>query len=233
MSLSVRSSLVRNLPLPSRPLAGLRLIVTMPPSGFFGGVERRRAIDQARALRQIGAKLYPFETSLVYRDDRLALQDEVAKMRAFGADAVIGAQHAGYALQGGMVANGPHGGLTNLFLDVLELPTLLYWDQALTQASRYFIRSWPTGPSESRSGALGRLRELMTHPLAVHFFPDSGHKAEFERLGVGALSTARVFVTAVSDDFVAYGKTQRSFEQTDRLAFFGNVFGRRRKCHLR
>jgi hypothetical protein len=64
----------------------------------------------------------------------------------------------------------------------------------------------------------------MTHPLAVHFFPDSGHKAEFERLGVGALSTARVFVTAVSDDFVAYGKTQRSFEETDRLAFFGNVY---------
>lgn len=214
--------------IPRRPLlAGLRLVVTLPPPGFFGGLDRRRADDHAAALRALGASVYEFKTEAVYWKDRAALESQISDIRTFAPDAVIGTQHAGYAIQGGMIddPDRPAAEPRNLFLDVLELPTVLYWDHVLTQAARYLIPSWPSSPQDSAPGILAKLKHLLTHPLAMHFFPDSGHAAELARSGIATFDHDPVFVTAVSQLFVDHGaETHRAPAHPEALAFFGNLY---------
>src|SRR5262245_29075178 len=142
-------------------LSGLRLIATMPPAPYFGGLDRRRAKDQVDALRGLGARVYEFETDAVYRGDRIALQRQIEEIRSFAPHAVIGTPQGGYAVQGGIMPNNgalAHGSPKNLFLDVLELPTLLYWDHVVPQAARYVLQSWPSLPERSQTGVLRRLK---------------------------------------------------------------------------
>jgi hypothetical protein len=213
--------------IPPRPaLSGLRLVVTLPPPGFFGGLDRRRADDHAAALRALGASVYEFKTEAVYWKDRAALESQIADIKAFAPDAVIGTQHAGYAIQGGTAddPDRPESEPRNLFLDVLELPTVLYWDHVLTQAARYLIPSWPASPQESASGMMPKMKRLLTHPLAMHFFPDSGHAAELRKIGI-AFDHDPVFVTAVSQPFVQHGAEVHGAPACpEELAFFGNLY---------
>ena len=207
------------------PLLGLRLVVTLPPPGFFGGLDRRRADDHAAALRALGASVYEFKTEAVYWKNRAAVESQIADIEAFEPDAVIGTQHAGYAIQGGTIDDAASGEAPcNLFLDVLELPTVLYWDHVLTQAARYLIQSWPSSPQESAPGMMPKLRRLLAHPLAMHFFPDSGHAAELRKIGI-AFDHDPVFVTAVSQLFVEHGAVaQGAPNRPETLAFFGNLY---------
>src|SRR5262249_14619073 len=113
----------------------------------------------------------------------------------------------------------------NLFLDVMGLPTVLYWDHVLTQAARYVIDSWPRSPAESKSGVIPALKALLTHPNAINFFPDSGHAAEIEKLGLLSCEHDPFFVTAVSQVFVQHGLEEHgSAVQGEELAFFGNIY---------
>ena len=212
---------------PSTPLAGLRLVATLPPPGFFGGLDRRRADDHAASLRALGASVYEFATEAIYWNDRASLDRQIQDIRAFAPDAVIGTQHAGYALQGAMVSD-PDGlqiAPRNLFLDVLRVPTVLFWDHVLTQAARYTIQRWPKDPQDSAPGTVSRLKRLLQHPLALHFFPDSGHVAELERMGLASFDYDPVFVTAVSQLFVDHGTESPSQPATrEQVAFFGNLY---------
>ncbi len=212
---------------PRAPLSGLRLVVTLPPPGFFGGLDRRRADDHAAALRALGASIYEFNTAAIYGKDRVALDSQIADLRNFAPDAVIGTQHAGYAVQGGMIDDPDHPDdePQNLFLDLLELPTVLYWDHLLTQAPRYLIQSWPSLPQDSTPGMLPKLKRLLGHPLAVHFFPDSGHAAEIHKIGIPPFDHDPVFVTAVSQLFVQHGaEVHGAPARPEELAFFGNLY---------
>ena len=214
------------MPPSATPLSGLRLVVTLPPPGFFGGLDRRRADDHAAALRALGASVYEFKTEATYWKDRAALASQIADIKAFAPDAVIGTQHAGYAIQGGMIHDHdrPENEPRNLFLDVLELPTVLYWDHVLTQAARYLIESWPSSPQESASGMMPKLKRLLAHPLAMHFFPDSGHAAELRKIGI-AFDHDPVFITAVSQLFVHHGaESHGAPARPEELAFFGNLY---------
>jgi hypothetical protein len=209
-------------------LAGLRLVVTLPPKPYFGGLDRRRAEDHADALRSLGATIYEFKTEAVYCNDRSTLQRQIEDIRAFAPDAVIGTQHSGYAIQGGMMPDdGPtsYGQSRNLFLDVLDLPTVLYWDQVLPQAARYVLPLWPSLPEGSQHGAVRRLKELMMHPRAMHFFPDTGHSAELNKMGIISFDYDPIFVTAVSQVFVQHGMEAAISPMAEQeVAFFGNIY---------
>jgi hypothetical protein len=207
------------------PLSEFRLVVTLPPSGFFGGLDRRRADDQVMALQALGATVYAFETRAIYAKDYAEVDRQIAEIKEFKPDAVIGAQHAGYAIQGGMIQD-PDGALIqNLFLDVLGLPTVFYWDHVLTQAARYLIAAWPRSPAESVSGVISKLKALMAHPLAVHFLPDSGHITELNRLGLASFAYDPFFVTAVSQVFVQHGEEAHGAPtHLEAVSFFGNLY---------
>ena len=65
----------------------------------------------------------------------------------------------------------------------------------------------------------------MTHPLAVHFVPDSGHAAELVRMGAVAFHYDPLFVTAVSELFVQHGlEGHGSPLRPEKVSFFGNLY---------
>jgi len=208
-----------------RPLFGLRLVATLPPREWFGGVDFARARDQVAALIELGASVYEFDVTAVYAPDRSEFQAQIDGIRAFKPDAVIGTPHAGYAVQS-VTTNTETGRPRNIFFDQLELPTVLYWDHFLTQAPYYIIHPWPRTPSESVAGSFDQLRKLLAHPRTVHFFPDSGHIDELRTLGLATVDDQSWFVTAVSMEFISHGRCSfrilRKWEND--LAFFGNIY---------
>jgi hypothetical protein len=206
-------------------LFGLRLVITLPPPLFFGGVDRKRAIDSAQALRGLGANVYEFETDPVYRQDHVSLACQIETVRAFRPDAIIAASQAGYVLEAPLLnGKGPEPS-HNLFLDILDLPVIFYWDQVIPQLARYVASRWPSHPAESTAGILNRMQEVMTHRNAVHFFPDTGHIKRLQEMGIVGLSPDSWMVTSVPMTYVDYGDQHGDIcNFGNQLAFFGNLY---------
>jgi hypothetical protein len=209
------------------PLSGLRLAVTMPPSSYFGGCDLAIARDHVFALRGLGAVVYELDTTPAYQGDDPTLRRQLDDLRDFRPDAAIGAPHGGYAIQPFTSYRDPEQPETpnNLFLDRLEVPTLLYWDHALLQPPRYLVSPWPESPEDSTGGVIRQLRALFTHPLAVHFFSDSGHIAELRTLGIAEFRDDVCYVPGISHQYVEYGRTAHHDRgQNGDVAFFGNIY---------
>src|ERR1035441_2359640 len=52
------------------PLAGLRIVVTMPPHTWFGGVDFNFAVEMAQELRDLGATVFDLDTgAFVFRNE--------------------------------------------------------------------------------------------------------------------------------------------------------------------
>ena len=115
--------------------------------------------------------------------------------------------------------------LRNLFLDELELPVILFWDHALTQAADYWLHPLPETPFDSQGGAREALRSLFGHPNTAHFFPDSGHALELSKLGIGSFREDTWYVQSVGRAFANSGlKTDDVQSFDDEVAFFGNIY---------
>jgi hypothetical protein len=210
-----------------RPLAKLRLVATLPPRRFFGGNNLLRAHDQIAALKTLGATVYEFDTEAVYTNNQSEIKRQREAIIAFHADAVVGTPHAGYVVQGGMIAK-PAGSTRrcrNIFFDDLELPAVLYWDHALTQAARYWLSAWPEQPGESDDGALDTLKELFSRPDVAHFFPDTGHAGALGELGIGSFDETAWYVQEVAKPFARAGSSaERPEKYQENVAFFGNLY---------
>ena len=212
----------------SRPLSGLRFVVTLPPAHFFSGCDLAIARDHVVALRELGAAVYEFDTAPSYAKKSAELQQQVDDLQRFRADAVIGAPHAGYAIQAFTSFSGgqdPDAIPRNLFLDDLDLPTFLYWDHALLQLPFYLLSQWPRGPEQSKAGVLRLLRAVFTHPRASHFFPDTGQIAELRRLGIAEFPADAAYIPGISHQYVDYGRAPDSAGgENGGAAFFGNIY---------
>lgn len=211
---------------PEKPLAHCRLVATLPPKSFFGGNNLLRGLDHVEALKALGAAVYTFDTNAVYTGDRAEIERQKSEIIDFRPDAVIGTPHAGYVVQGGMIAPASaRGRPRNLFLDDLGLPAILFWDHALTQAARYLLNPVPERPSDSCEGILDALRGLFRHPRIVHFFPDSGHAKTLDELGVASFDDSAWYVQGVARPFAESGADFAGPEQYDEeVAFFGNLY---------
>jgi hypothetical protein len=202
--------------------------VTLPPGHFFSGCDLAIARDHVLALRELGAIVYEFDTTLAYSRNHAGLQQQLDDLRAFRPDVAIGAPHGGYALQPFTAFSrgpDPNTTLRHPFLDDLELPTFFYWDHALLQIPRYLADRWPKGPDDSTVGVLDQLRALFNHPRALHFFPDSGQIAELHRLGIAELPAHARYVPGISHQYVEEGSEHHSpGGTTDSVAFFGNIY---------
>ena len=200
----------------SLPLSGLRLAVTLPPAHFFSGCDLAIARDHVFALQQLGAAVYEFDTTPAYMRLKSDLGKQLDDLRRFRPDAVIGAPHAGYAVQ-------PF--VRHSLLDELDVPRLLYWDHALLQLPRYLVKPWPGSPGESSAGVLARLRALFKHPRAFHFFPDSGQIPALHDLGIADFPPDSAYLPGISHQYVDYGRDQGdSSGESREVAFFGNIY---------
>jgi hypothetical protein len=205
------------------PLHGLRLVATLPPGQFFGGNNLLRARAQIAALRSLGAAVYEFDTQAVYANDRATVQRQASEIVEFRPDAAIGTPHAGYVVQGGMCDR--PAGRRNLFIDELELPTILFWDHALTQAAHYLLYPWPESPAQSQDGALATLAAFFHGRNVVHLLPDTGHARELERLNIAPFPANAWYVQGVDRAFVQAGQqADREAAWDEDVAFFGNIY---------
>jgi len=101
------------------------------------------------------------------------------------------------------------------------VPALVH---VLTQAM-YSLPNPPSEADDSRGGVIAELRRLFTHPRAYHFFPDSGHIAEVNRLGLGSFDASNHYVPGVPHQYIEYGERLRWRGGHDaRVAFFGNLW---------
>ena len=203
----------------SLPLSGLRMAVTLPPLHFFGGVDYNFAVEMTAELRRLGANVFELDTEgFHFRNDHY-VQGAIEALRAFAPDVAIGLPNANYAF---MCRD---SGQRNVFSDVLEIPTVMLWDQGLLQLPKLCLEPLPDSPADGRRGAIERMRQLLNHPLYHHYSPDSGHIEALDRLGIISRERVRFFFQPAYPNFVNYGHLQPpagAFRTP--LAFAGNVY---------
>jgi hypothetical protein len=165
-------------PLPSRPLAGLKIAVTSPPPEWFGSYDSKFAADMARDLREMGAELMEIDIARLHAKDAEYVTAILADLRRFRPDVAIATPNAGY----GMLVTDPEG--RHLFRDILQIPMILMWDHGVLQFSALVLRPAPNGVEDSSDGSIQRLRTALDHRLFIHYSPDRGHTALMRKLGV-------------------------------------------------
>src|ERR1017187_5018284 len=135
----------------STPLKGLRIAFTLPPHGWFGGVDYDFAIEMSEELRILGAEIFPVDVAGFTSQNEIYAGNVVESLRSFKADVAISLPNALYIL---LCAAGGE----NIFRDVLGIPTLMLWDHGLLQLPRQILNHNPNVPEESRDGAIRRIR---------------------------------------------------------------------------
>jgi Glycosyl transferases group 1 len=162
---------------------GLRVVVTRPPDDWFYGLAHQYAALYAQSFRDLGAEVLAVPVAPFATQDREAIRELVGQIRRFRPDLAIGLHDAGYALYC-RAGRTPEQAPTNVFVDWLELPTILLWDHAMLQFAPILLGQLPDHPDESVGGCLELFRAELSHPLYVHVARDSGHREMAHALGV-------------------------------------------------
>jgi hypothetical protein len=204
------------VPDPSKPLAGLRVAVTLPPQAWFGGVDYKFAADMIRNLEEMGADLIQIDIARLVARDQAYISSILSGLRSFPPDVALGTPNAGYAL----LATDMKG--NNLFRDVLKIPTVLIWDHGVLQFSGLILQPLPNGVEESSGGCVRRLRKALDHPLFIHYSPDRGHTSVMRDLGVLVDQPVQQFL------HIAFPAYMRPVEENPAIkpgiAFAGNLY---------
>ena len=177
-----------------QPLKGLRVAATTPPAAWFGAVDYDFAIDMQRELTLLGAEVCALPVNPFISRNEGEIGYAVRALKSFRPDVAISLANAGYPL----LCNTLDG--KNVFREVLEIPTVMLWDHGPLQFSRAVLGKSPAAPSQSQGGCIRRLREALDHPLFVHYSPDRGHIAAFDKLRIGVLYRGRPHQAASARD---------------------------------
>jgi hypothetical protein len=201
------------------PLAGLRVAITLPPHGWFGGVDYNFAIEMSEELRVLGATVFDVDVAGFTSGNDIYIAGVIEALRAFRADVAVSLPNALYIL---LCATRDQ---KNIFRDILHVPSLMLWDHGLLQLPRQILNHNPETPEESQKGAIRRIRRALNHPLYLHYSPDKGHIAALDKLGIVEARKVRFFLQPAYPNFVRYGyrtPPRNLFRST--VAFAGNVY---------
>jgi Glycosyl transferases group 1 len=201
------------------PLHGLRVVTTMPPHPWFGGIDYNFAVEMSDELRALGANVFDLHVGSIIAQNEVYIRDSIQALRSFRPDVAISLPNALYALLCGTPKH------ENIFKDILQIPTLMLWDHGLLQLPQQILGPLPATPAEAAGGSIRRLRKALNHPLYLHYSPDRGHIAVLDKLGVIDSSKVRFFLQPAYPNYVRYGYgTSPSGAFRTRLAFAGNVY---------
>jgi hypothetical protein len=203
----------------SLPLAGLRIAITLPPHGWFGGVDYNFAIEMSEELRVLGATVFDVDVAGFTSQNEIYVADVVEALKSFRPDVAVSLPNALYILL--CVTRDQR----NIFRDILRVPTLMLWDHGLLQLPRQILNHNPGTPEESQKGAIRRIRRILNHPLYLHYSPDKGHIAALDKLGIVEAKKVRFFLQPAYPNFVRHGyrtPPRNLFRST--VAFAGNVY---------
>ena len=203
----------------SGALSGLRIVTTLPPHPWFGGIDYNFAIEMSDELRALGASVFDLRVGSLITQNDVYIRDTIQTLKSFRPDVAISLPNALYALQ----CNTPKH--ENIFKDILQIPTIMLWDHGLLQLPQQILGPLPATPAESAGGSIRRLRKALDHPLYLHYSPDRGHIAELDRLGVIDCDKVRFFLQPAYLNYVRYGyRTPSASAFRTRMAFAGNVY---------
>ena len=203
----------------SGPLHGLRIVATLPPHPWFGGIDYNFAIEMSEELRALGASVFDLNVSSFVARNDVYLRDSIQALKSFKPDVAISLPNALYAIQCKTPRN------ENIFKDVLQIPTLMLWDHGLLQLPQQILGPLPATPAEASGGSLRRLRKALDHPLFLHYSPDRGHIDVLHKLGVMDRNKVRFFLQPAYPNYVRYGyRTPSPGAFRTRMAFAGNVY---------
>jgi len=201
------------------PLAGLRIAITLPPHGWFGGVDYNFAIEMSDELRLLGAEVFDVDVAGFTSQNEVYIASVIEGLKTFRPDVAVSLPNALYIL---LCATREQ---KNVFRDILRVPTLMLWDHGLLQLPRQILNHNPSTPEESQKGAARRIRSVLNHPLYLHYSPDKGHIAALDALGIVPAGDVRFFLQPAYPNFVRYGyrtPPRNMFRST--VAFAGNVY---------
>ena len=200
------------------PLAGLRIVATLPPHGWFGGVDYNFAVEMADELRTLGAAVFDLDVAAFTSGNDVYIHDAIEALKTFRPDVAISLPNALYALI--CATKGQ-----NVFKDILQIPTLMLWDHGLLQLPRQILSHWPNTPAEAMGSCVRRLRKALNHPLYLHYSPDRGHIAALDKLGVIESGKVRFFLQPAYPNFVRHScRTAPPTAFHTRMSFAGNVY---------
>ncbi|HEY1495730.1 MAG TPA: glycosyltransferase [Candidatus Solibacter sp.] len=201
------------------PLTGLRIVVTIPPHVWFGGVDYDFAVEMSEELRTLGAEVFDLEIAGFHSGNANYIAVVLEALKAFRPDVALPLPNALYALLC-ITRDG-----RNILSDVLQIPTIMLWDHGLLQLPRQILNHHPAVPAEAQRDALRRLRERLNHPSLFHYSPDRGHIAALDQLGVIPASKVNFFLQPAYPNFVRSGyRTPPSNAFRTQVAFAGNVY---------
>jgi hypothetical protein len=201
------------------PLAGLRIAVTLPPHGWFGGVDYNFSIEMSEELRTLGATVFDVDVAGFTSQNDVYIAGVIEALRAFRPDVAVSLPNALYILH--CITRDQR----NIFRDILRIPTLMLWDHGLLQLPRQILNHNPDNPEDSQRGAVRRIRRVLDHPLYLHYSPDKGHIAALDKLGIVEARKVRPFLQPAYPNFVRYGyRTPPGNTFRTQVAFAGNVY---------
>ncbi|MBZ5580595.1 MAG: glycosyltransferase [Acidobacteriia bacterium] len=201
------------------PLHGLRIVATIPPHTWFGGVDFNFAIEMADELRRLGATVFDLHTAGFITRNELYIDQALEALKSFRPEVAVSLPNAGYGLLCVTLEN------RNIFKDILAIPTVMLWDHGLLQFPKLILDPFPKSPAGAEPGSILRLRQALDHPLYLHYSPDAGQIGVLDRLGVVNRRNVRFFLQPAYPNFVRYGyRTPPQNALRTRVAFAGNVY---------
>jgi hypothetical protein len=159
-----------------------RIAVTVPPHNWFHGIARALYDHYRQALVELGLKVFDVPVDAFLPPDMVRISALIVELKAFQPQFALGLSHGSYALLCGLPAH-RDGWRPNLFLDVLDIPTICLWDHAPVELADQLLLPHPQEPSTSEAGARERLRRVLTHPRLIHWSRDSGQTRIMSDLG--------------------------------------------------
>jgi hypothetical protein len=201
------------------PLSALKVVVTMPPPEWFGGVDFDFAVEMAEEVRALGATVFELDTAPFVWRNASQIDDAIEAVRRFRPDVALSLPNAGYLLLCCTLSG------ANIFRDVLQIPSIMLWDHGLFQLPARALDPLPLLVEEAQPDALARIREVIDHPLYHHYSPDRGHTDALDRLGILSRDKVQWFLQPPYPNFVKFGYREAAAGAfRTRVAFAGNVY---------
>ena len=116
------------------PLAGLRIVVTIPPHVWFGGVDYDFAIEMSEELRTLGAEVFDLDIAGFHSGNANYIAGAIEGLKSFRPDVALPLPNALYAL----LCATREG--KNILTDILQIPTVMLWDHGLMQLPRQILK---------------------------------------------------------------------------------------------
>ncbi len=208
-------------------LKGARIVVPMQMPEENRGLFHKVGLQIVEALRAQGAEVMPFDTSYAYKGDLSLMFPQIQALHDFKPEVVVssGALQALHCRTGQVVMGDGRYVPNNVFVDNMQLPTVLIWDGI---AEVFAMLGAPSlDPRASRSGVLAALRDQINNPLYFHCLLDSNHLDTLRKLGVLETPNVKLRLAGAYPHHVDYGDRPAEPGFDEEIAFTGNLFSPR------